>query len=305
MANAVLPLLGEIRHARPFDVIDSEFFWPDGVAAMHLARVLGIPFSVKARGSDIHHWGRITAVASQLAEASREAAGLIAVSEALKRDMIALGMPAERIVVHRAGVDLDVFRPIDRRAAKTALGIEGPLLISVGALIPLKGQSLAIDALDHIPGATLLLAGEGPERAALERRAAPYGPRIRFLGNRPHEELPALIAAADVMVLPSEREGLATVWIEALACGTPIVIPDVGGALEVVDRPAAGKVAPRDPEAIAEAVRSLLADPPEPEDVREAAERFSWQRNKDELFDYLRAITPGASKPRRSSAPRS
>ncbi len=290
MARAVLPLLREIRETLPFDVIDSEYFWPDGVAAMHLGRALGIPFSVKARGSDIHHWGRIPAVASQLSEASREAAGLIAVSEALRRDMIALGMPAERIVVHRAGVDLDVFRPVDRPAAKARLGIEGPLLVSVGALIPLKGQSLAIAALDHIPGATLLLAGEGPERSALERQAAPYGSRVRFLGNRPHEELPALIAAADIMVLPSEREGLATVWIEALACGTPIVVPDVGGAREVVDRTAAGRIAPRDPEAIAEAISSLLANPPAPEDVREAAGRFSWQGNKDELFDYLEAI---------------
>jgi teichuronic acid biosynthesis glycosyltransferase TuaC len=303
MARAVLPLLREVQETLPFEIIDAEFFWPDGVAAMHLGRALGIPFSVKARGSDIHYWGKLPAVAAQLKTASLEAAGLIAVSEALRRDMIALGMPAERIVVHHGGVDLDVFRPLDRRAAKAALGVQGPLLISVGALIPLKGQSLAIAALDHIPDATLFLAGEGPERAALERQAAPYGSRVRLLGNRPHGELPALMAAADVMVLPSEREGLAIAWIEALACGTPIVVPDVGGAGEVVDRPAAGRLAAREPRAIAEAVKSLLADPPAPEGVREAAERFSWQRNKTELFDYLSGLTPAASGPRRSNVP--
>jgi glycosyltransferase involved in cell wall biosynthesis len=138
----------------------------------------------------------------------------------------------------------------------------------------------------------LLLAGEGPERSALERQAARFGPRVRLLGNVPHDALPPLMAAADIMVLPSEREGLATVWIEALASGTPIVVPDVGGAAEVVDRPAAGRLAARQPEAIAEAVAALLADPPASEEVRAAAERFSWQRNKDELFDYLSAITP-------------
>jgi len=163
-------------------------------------------------------------------------------------------------------------------------------LVSVGALIPLKGQSLAISALDRIPGATLIIAGEGPQRAALERQAEPYGPRVRLLGNRPHEELPALIAAADVMVLASEREGLASAWIEALSCGTPIVVPDVGGAREVVDRPAAGRIAAREPGAIAEAVKSILADPADPQDVREAAERFSWERNRSELFDHLSAI---------------
>jgi len=290
MARDILPLLRDIQETLPFDVIDAEFFWPDGVAAMHLGRALGIPFSVKARGSDIHHWGKLPGVAAQLAAASRKAAGLIAVSEALKRDMVALGMPAEKIVIHRAGVDLSLFRPADRKAAKAALGVEGPLLASVGALIPLKGQSLAIAALDMIPDATLILAGDGPERAALERQAAPYGERVRFLGGRPHGELPALLAAADVMVLPSEREGLATAWVEALACGTPIVVPNVGGASEVVDRPAAGRLVAREPEAIAEAVRSILADPPDPDDVRAAAERYSWERNKSELFDHLSAI---------------
>ena len=290
MARAILPLLREIRQTLPFEVIDAEFFWPDGVAAMHLGGALGIPFSVKTRGSDIHYWGGIPSVAAQLKAASLEAAGLIAVSEALKRDMIDLGMPADKIVVHHAGVDLALFRPADRREAKAALGVDGPLLVSVAALIPLKGQSLAIAALDRVPGATLVLAGDGPERAALERQAAPYGPRVRILGNRPHGELPSLLAAADVMVLPSEREGLATAWVESLACGTPIVVPDVGGAREVVDRPAAGRIAARDPRAIADAVKSILADPPAPEAVREAAARYSWERNRTELFDHLKAI---------------
>ncbi|MGZ8997668.1 MAG: glycosyltransferase, partial [Allosphingosinicella sp.] len=97
-------------------------------------------------------------------------------------------------------------------------------------------------------------------------------------------------------VLPSEREGLANVWIEALACGTPIVVPDVGGAREVVDRPSAGRIVEREPKAIADAVKSILADPPATEEVREAAERFSWERNKSELFDHLAAISRARSQ---------
>ncbi|MDB5669843.1 MAG: glycosyltransferase family 4 protein, partial [Alphaproteobacteria bacterium] len=168
--------------------------------------------------------------------------------------------------------------------------IHGPLLVGVGALIPLKGQAIAIDAMAHLPGATLLLVGDGPERASLERRAARSGAPVRFLGNRPHAELPALLAAADAMVLPSQREGLANVWIEALACGTPLVISDVGGAREVIDRPEAGRIVARMPEAIAEAVDSLLAQPPPQAEVRKAAERFSWERNGTELADHLRGI---------------
>lgn len=288
LAEAALPLVETLRP----DVIDAEFFWPDGVAAMHLSRAAAIPFSIKARGSDIHFWGGVPGVAGQMLEAAAAAHGLLAVSAALKASMAELGMPAGKICVHYTGIDLDLFRPAPRAAAKAALGVEGPLLVSVGALIPLKGQRLVIEALAELPGATLILAGDGPERGALERLARTRGvsERVRFLGNRPHGALPGLLAAADVMVLPSEREGLANVWLEALACGTPLVISDVGGAREVVDRQEAGRLVPRQPAAIAEAVRELLASPPEPEAVRRTAERFSWERNAAELLDHLRGL---------------
>ena len=81
-----------------------------------------------------------------------------------------------------------------------------------------------------------------------------------------------MLAAADVMVLPTVSEGLANVWVESLACGTPVVTTDVGGAPEVIDRPAAGRLVPRDAGAIAAAVRDILADPPAQEAVRSAAD---------------------------------
>ena len=289
MAKALLPRLRE----REFDVIDAEFFWPDGVAAMHLAGALGIPFSIKGRGSDIHYWGSQGDISGQMLEAARKAGGLLAVSAALKRDMAAMGMPEEKIRVHYTGVDLDIFRPVDRGRAKARLGLSGPLIATAGALIPLKGQRLALAALARLPEATLMLIGDGPGRAALEAEARRLGvaERVRFLGHRPHAELPELLAAADIMLLPSEREGLANVWVEALACGTPIVISDVGGAREVVDRPEAGRIVPREAEAIAQALREVLADPPEPQMVRAAAERFSWDANAAALHEHLQAMS--------------
>jgi glycosyltransferase involved in cell wall biosynthesis len=291
LARAMLPRLKRLRERFAFDVIDAEFFWPDGVAATHLSRALDVPFSVKARGSDIHYWGGVPAVRAQMLEAAREASGLLAVSAALKGSMEALGMPGEKIDVLYTGIDLNRFRPVDRAAAKAALGVDGPLLVSAGALIPLKGQKLVIEALHALPEATLILVGDGPERARLEALAKPLGPRVRILGNLPHDELPALLAAADAMVLPSEREGLANVWVEALACGTPLVITDVGGAREVVDRPAAGRLVPREAAAIAQAVRGLLADPPAQETVRRTVERFSWERTGEALHAHLAAIS--------------
>ena len=285
------PLLTQIRGAFPFDVIDAEFFWPDGPVAMRLAAEFGVPFSVKARGADIHLWGRRPDTAALVAMAANRADGLLAVSEGLKSDMVRLGFPAKKIRVHRTGVDLDRFRPCDRAEAKKSLGVEGPLLVTPGALIPRKGQSYAIEALERLPEAQLLLVGDGPDRKMLERLVARLGltDRVRFVGNRPHDEMPALLAAADVMLLPTGSEGLANVWVEALACGTPVVTTDIPGADEAIE-PESGRLVPRTTEAFASAVRELLDRPISPDRVRRSAERFSWARNSADLVDHLAGL---------------
>lgn len=292
MTEALLPLLRRIRARFPFDVIDAEFFWPDGPAAMALSRALGVPFSVKARGSDIHVWGERPEARPQIAAAGRAADGLLAVSGAMKRSMVELGLPEERIRVHYTGIDRDFFLPVDRAAARQALGVEGPLLVTAGALLPRKGPDLAIEALARLPGATLMLVGHGPERAALEAlaRRLRVDDRVRFLGGRPHDELPRWLGTADVTLLPTVSEGLANVWVESLACGTPVVTTDVGGAREVIDGPEAGRLVAREPEALAAAVRDILAAPPDQQAVRRAAEKFGWDRNAAELEAHLAAL---------------
>ncbi|WP_076068321.1 glycosyltransferase [Sphingomonas montana] len=292
LARRLLPMLRRLHADFPFNVIDAEFFWPDGPAAVRLGAALGVPVSIKARGADIHYWGTRRGCAQQVVDAGRAAAGLLAVSGPLRADMIAAGMPADRIAVHHTGVDQAAFTIADRAAAKTALGLSGPVLLSVGHLIPRKGQAVAIAALAHVPGATLLLAGEGPDRAMLERAAETAGvaDRVRFLGNVAHAGLPALFAAADLFVLPTASEGLANVWVESLACGVPVVTTDIGGAREVIDRPAAGRLVPRDPAAFANAIHTLLADPPAREATRAAAQPFSWGRNAEQLEAHLRAL---------------
>jgi glycosyltransferase involved in cell wall biosynthesis len=292
MARALLPLLRGIRRDFPFDVIDAQFFFPDGPAAVRLGAALDVPVSIKARGADIHYWGRTPATAGQVLDAARRADALLAVSGALRADMVALGMPEDRIAVHYTGVDLDRFAPCNRAFAKKALGIEGALIVSVGALIPRKGQAILIEALADVPDATLVLIGEGGDRAALESRAAALGlaDRVRFAGSLDADSVAEWLAAADVMALASASEGLANAWVEALACGTPIVITDAGGAYELVDRPEAGRIAARAPAAFASAIRDVLAHPPEQDAVRRIAERFTWGANADRLLAHLRAI---------------
>lgn len=291
MARAIAPLIRRLHRERPFDVIDASFFFPDGPVAMRLSALLGIPYSVKARGADIHHWGVAPATRHAVLEAGRNAAGMLAVSSAMRDSMVALGMPGERIRVHYTGVDLDRFTPGDRNAAKAARKLDNYTIATIGALIARKGQSLTINALATLPDATLLVIGEGPDKAALIAQAnrLDLADRVRFLGSVPHADLPGWLAAADVMCLPSASEGLANAWVEALACGTPIVISDVGGARELVDRPEAGRIVDRTPEAIAAALADLRDHPPSAEAVRAPALRFTWDANGEALEAHLRA----------------
>ena len=296
IARAVLPLARRLHARAPFDVIDAQFFYPDGPAAARIAAALGLPLSIKARGSDIHLWGDRPFARRQMLAAARQAGGLLAVSAALKADMAALGMEQEKIAVHYTGLNGALFHPHPRAEARRAVAdiaaADGPLLVSVGNLIALKGQHLAIEALAGVPAARLVVAGKGPEEATLRALAARLGlaDRVHFAGSVPPRRLALLLSAADAMVLPSEREGLANAWVEALACGTPLVITDVGGAREVVRDAVAGRLVARDAGAIAEAIAAVLAAPSAQTDVAAQAAAFSWEANAAQLSAHFHRL---------------
>lgn len=293
-AKAVLPLARRLHAGQSFDVIDAQFFYPDGPAAVRIGQALGLPVSIKARGADIHHWGKDPATARQVLQAGRAADGLLAVAQGLADDMVELGMPRERITIHRTGLNADLFRPYDRKMCRDQLGLprDVPVLATVGALIPRKGQGFAIDALAQLPDAILVLAGKGEDENALKSQAERLGvaERVRFLGAVPHGELPVLLNAADVFVLPSASEGLANAWVEALACGTPVVTTPIPGAQELITDPAWGRLVPRDGTAIAAAVSELLADRADPETVRAAVAEYSWEANAAALVAHWRRL---------------
>lgn len=281
-----------VVRGQTFDVVDAQFFYPDGPAAMRVAAALGLPFSAKARGADISHFGHDPATAPQVVEAADKAAGLLAVSEAMRRDMAAIGIDPAKVTTHYTGIDTARFHLGDRAAARAALGLDdAPMILTVGALIPRKGQELVIAALPTLPGVHYWLAGageaEGHYRALAQRLGV--ADRVHVMGPVANADLPMLYRAADAVVMPSVSEGLANAWVEALACGTPIVISDAGGAAELVTSPIAGRIVERTPDAIAAAVQAILADPPVPSDVAATlAGRFDWDRNGRELAAHLR-----------------
>lgn len=303
ISRAVLPLARRLHAEAQFELVDAQFFYPDGPAAARIAKAMGLPLSIKARGSDIHYWGCKPFARKQMLAAAEQASGLLAVSEALKRNMVALGMPEDRIAVHYTGLDHGRFKPIPRAEARAAVADivpgDGPLLVSVGNLVPLKNHDLAIQVMYELPGVRLVIAGQGPEEQRLRKRAADFGvsEQVVLCGLLPPERIAVLLAAADAMMLLSEGEGLANVWIEALACGTPLVITDVGGAREVVRHHSAGRIVASIAPPIRKAVRGLLANPPSQAEVAAHAARFSWEANAAQLAEHY-ALVAGCTPSR-------
>ncbi len=288
VARAVLSAV----RGQSFDVVDAQFFYPDGPAAMRVAAALGLPFSAKARGADISHFGHDSATCPQLLAAAGKAAGLLAVSEALRGDMAAIGIDADKVIVHYTGIDRSRFAPGDRAAARAALQMgSDPAILTVGALIERKGQALVLEALAALPTVHYWLAGAGEAEGRYRALAQRLGvdDRVHFVGPVANADLPALYRAADVVVMPSASEGLANAWVEALACGTPIVISNAGGAAELVTTPTIGRIVARTPDAIAMAVKAILAHPPDPASVAASlGDRFDWDRNGRQLAEHLR-----------------
>ncbi|KEO88416.1 glycoside hydrolase [Erythrobacter sp. JL475] len=303
IAKAALPVIERIHAQTPIDVIDAQFFFPDGPAAAWIAQRLGLPLSLKARGSDITYWGGLDFAREQMLEAARRATGILSVSQALAEEMVGMGMPREKITLHYTGLDRDRFRPFDHtrlRAQITgeigfALPDNAPLLVSVGALIARKGHDIAIGALPMIEGARLVIVGKGEDEAHLRDLARDLGlaDRVHFAGSMDHDLMPLILSAADVMVLPTSNEGLANAWVEALACGTPVVTCDVGGARELIACDTAGRLVERNPEAVAEGVNSILNNPPMRQAVAALVERFSWDNNAAELAAHYERLTKG------------
>ncbi|WP_198372231.1 glycosyltransferase [Roseomonas rosulenta] len=287
-------VLGLLRDGRRFDAIDAHYLYPDGVAALWLAREFGLPLVVTARGSDTSLLPRYRLPRRLIGEVIAGADALIAVSQGLREGLVDLGADPARVTVLRNGVDLETFRPpADRAALRAELGLEGPVLLSVGLLIARKGHDQIIAALPDLPGCTLLVAGEGPERAALDALARRLGvaDRVRLLGPQPHAALARLYGAADALVLASLREGWANVLLEAMACGTPALAGPAWGSAEAICTPEAGLVLDGvTPGAIAAGVRRLLAEPPDRAATRRHAEGFGWGPTTEGQLTLFRRV---------------
>lgn len=282
MALAALPTLRRLqRDGFDFDLIDAHYYYPDGVAAGLLAKWLGKPFVVTARGTDLNLIPQYPFPRKLILQTAAQASGSIGVCRALMDSLEQLGADPAKLHTLRNGVDLERFVPEPRGVARTRLGLDpqGKYLLSVGHLIERKGHNIAIEALAQIPEVTLLIAGSGPEEGSLRALAARLGVtgRVHWAGVVPQAELKWWYSAADALTLCSSREGWANVLLESMACGTPVIATNIWGTPEVVSKPEAGVLMnARDPGALVNAWYQLMRALPCREEVRAHAECFSW-----------------------------
>ena len=286
------------RDGRP-DVLHANY-WLSGVAGHALKHHLELPLV-----STFHTLARVKAAETTELEEARRAkaeAEVIGCSDAILASSADEAAQLEqlyhadpsRIEIVPPGVDHEVFFPGDRARARAELGVgagDGPLLLFVGRIQPLKGADVAVRALAALErtDARLLVVGgpSGPDGPAEMRRVRELvateglGDRVRFVPPQPHEDLPRYYRAADVCLVPSRSESFGLVALEAAACGTPVVAAAVGGLCTLVnDRETGFLVDSRDPELYAERVDFLLRRPDRAEAMGRAAaagaQRYSW-----------------------------
>jgi phosphatidyl-myo-inositol dimannoside synthase len=235
-------------------------------------RLRAAPQILVLHGAEVTLPGHLPGSAALARRVLRSAAGVVAAGEYPAREATRLH-PELRGVVIPPGVDPERFRPLDsaeRARARTHFGLDPsrPLVVGVSRLVPRKGFDVLIDALIGIDGVQLAIAGEGRDRARLERRAAPLGDRARFLGRVDDSELPSLYGCADAFSMLCrdrwgglEAEGFGIVFLEAAACGVPAVAGRSGGSHEaVIDGETGVIVEPRDVQAVRRALATMLVD---------------------------------------------
>jgi len=259
----------------------------------------GLPFDIFAYGFEFMKYRRNPIARRFLLNIFKAAERVLTISEFTARELAHFGVPPERITRIPLGVDTERFRPdLDGSELRRRFGRERErVLLSVGRLIPRKGQHLVIHALKRLtqehPNVVYWIVGRGPERQALKALAKQLGieHHVHFFDYVPDDQLPLFYAACDVFVLPTAQvgdsvEGYGLVFLEAAACAKPVLAGRSGGVPEaVIDGQTGILVDPSDPDALADLLTNLLHSPERLQQLgaagRRRAEQLSLQRMLD------------------------
>ena len=307
MALGAFARVRALHRAGRLHVLDAHFAYPDGYAAAMLGRWFKVPVTITLRGTEERH-ARDPVLGPLMATALNRASRIFAVSESLRRIAIAMGQAPDRVKVIGNGVDLGRFRPIDKVAARAALGLpEGAdIMVSVGGLCERKGFHRVMEILPQLLQSRpnlhyVIVGGPSPEGDWTERlRQQASDPlmqdRVHFTGPIAADGLPSVLSAADIFVLATRNEGWANVFLEAMACGLPVVTTNVGGNSEVVAHGELGRIVPfGDSAMLGKAILQALRQQWDRGAIRAYAEANTWECRVDILEAEFVALSHGGA----------
>jgi glycosyltransferase involved in cell wall biosynthesis len=306
LAISCLPLLWRLRRRFDFRVIDSHFAYPDGYAAMLLGRWLSRAVTITLRGTEAS-LSRFPSRRRRIIAAVNRAERVFSVAESISRHLHGLGVTREILRIGN-GVDVARFFPEPRSEARRrlSLGERTRVLVSVGGLCERKGFHRVIEVLPALRArfpeiCLLIIGGAGPEgdwsmRLRAQVRELGLEAQVRFLGRVDPDSLRWPLSASDVFVLATSNEGWANVFLEAMACGLPVVTTDVGGNHEVIAEPELGSVVPfGSSKALEEALEAALGREWDRKAIRDHAVKNSWDQRVHTLVRELRDVAGGCS----------
>lgn len=306
LASRLLPFLAGIRREFCFEVIDTHFGHPEGIAGAMLSSALKVPFTMTLRGNEPKH-SRSRMERFWMAWALRRANRIFAVSGRLREFAIGLGADSGRIHLIPNGIDAATFFLRDSGSCRRKHGFatDRPLILSAGALVERKGHHRIMQALASMPpGSRPVLAiagGRGPEGAyeeELRNLAVRLGlePSVRFLGAVPAETVSELMSAADVFCLASTNEGWPNVVHEALACGTPVVATDVGAVPDMLAGGRYGAIVPvNDQPALARGIEEVLREHWDRAAIASWGQARGWRQVASEVLEHMQAVVQEGS----------
>ncbi len=313
LTASLRPHVARLHRTFPFDVILASWSYPDAYAAARLAQEYSCPVITKVLGSDINELARFPALRKQILWTMNASFRTIAVSEALRQNIISMGIPEDRVIAHHNGVNGDQFTIKDLYEVRSRLGLphDRRLICYVGNFKPEKGVDVLVEAMGNLKQESqkdieLVMVGGGPMEDSLKNRARQLGieNRIHFVGRKLHNQIPDWIAACDVFCLPSRREGCPNVVLEGLASGRPVVASNVGGVPELINNLNGILTPSEDPVALAAGLQTAFDRDWNPEQLRTSVESLSWNALSLKLHDILEeSIRSRKTYPAALSAP--